>query len=165
MDNQKIFSAAVVGGLVSAVMFTVPFLNMINCFCCVGVMLGGAVALLYYDRSFEFNEYISPAIAITVGLAGGIAGAFISLLIKLLIYSMFGDWELDFLKQLINEMDEIPEMFDEMLYELEQETNKGMHFGRILVELIRNLIILPVFSMSGALIARIFINKNKKIET
>ncbi len=165
MDNQKIFSAAVVGGLVSAVMFTVPFLNMINCFCCVGVMLGGAVALLYYDRSFVSHEYISPAIAITVGLASGIAGAFISLLIKLLIYSMFGDWELEFLKQLINGMDEIPDMFDEMLYELEKETNKGMHFGRILVELIRNLIILPVFSMCGALIARIFINKNKNIET
>lgn len=164
MDNQKILSAAVIGGMISAVLFTIPFLNIINCFCCIGIMLGGAAALFYYDRSFEVSEIISPATAITVGLASGIAGAFISLFIEMIIYSMFGDWEVEFLQQLVDELPEMNEMMEEMLYELEQEANKGMHFGRILVELIRNLIIIPVFSMCGALITRIFLNKNKKIE-
>jgi hypothetical protein len=167
MDNQKIVNAALIGGLVSAVLFTVPFLNLINCFCCIGIMLGGTVALLYHDRSFEFREYISPATAITIGLSSGIAGAFISLFIDLIIFSMFGNWELEFLQQFSESMEEIPEMsemFDEMLYELEQEENQGMNFGRILIELVRNLILLPIFSMVGALITRLFLNKNRQVE-
>ena len=51
MDNQRIMAAGFVGGLVAAVLNSIPILNFINCFCCAGIMLGGAVALVYYDRS------------------------------------------------------------------------------------------------------------------
>jgi len=50
---------------------------------------------------------------------------------------------------------------DELLYEMETEASKGFYFGRVLMELVRNLILLPIFSVGGALIARIFINKNR----
>lgn len=166
MDNQKLISAALVGGFVSAIFFAIPFLNMINCFCCIGIMAGGAVGLLYFDRTDNLHEYISQATAINVGLASGIAGAFIAVLIDLLIYSIFGDWELEFLHRMILTLEDVPEMtemLEDMVYEMEQETSRGMHMGRIMFELIRNLILLPIFSLIGSLILRVFLNKNRQM--
>jgi len=162
MDNQKLYSAAIVGGFVSAMMFSIPFLNLVNCFCCIGIMTGGAIGLLYYYQSFENKEYISPANAITIGLAVGISGAFISVFITWLVYLIFGNWEVEFLQNMSNTMAEIPEMtemFEETLSELEQQSARGMRVGILLMELIRNLIILPIFATAGSLITRVFINK------
>lgn len=165
MENQKLINSAIVGGTVSALLFSVPFLNIINCFCCAGIMFGGAVALVYYDRSFEIREYISPASALTVGLVSGIAGAFISIFVDWIIIMIFGNWELELvniLNETLGDMPEMAEAMDEILYEMEIEAAKGFHFGRVLVELVRNLILLPIFSLAGALIARIFLNKNRQ---
>jgi len=164
MENQRLINSAIVGGTVSALLFSIPFVNMINCFCCVGIMLGGAVALIYYDRSFEIREVLSPATALTVGLVSGLAGAFISILVDWLIYSMFGNWELELITTLNESLGDIPEMaeaMDEILFEMEAEASKGFYFGRVLMGLVRNLILLPIFSVGGALIARIFLNKNR----
>ncbi len=102
MENQRLINSAIVGGTVSALLFSVPFINMINCFCCAGIMLGGAVALFYYDRSYEIREIISPATALTVGLVSGLAGAFISIFIDWLLFAMFGNWELELIN-ILNE--------------------------------------------------------------
>jgi len=164
MENQRLINSAIVGGTVSALLFSVPFINMINCFCCAGIMLGGAVALFYYDRSYEIREIISPATALTVGLVSGLAGAFISIFIDWLLFAMFGNWELELiniLNESLGDMPELAEAMDELLYEMETEASKGFYFGRVLMGLVRNLILLPIFSVSGALITRLFINKNR----
>jgi hypothetical protein len=165
MENQKLINSAIVGGTVSALLFSIPFLNVIvNCFCCAGIMCGGIVALVYYDRSFEIREYISPASALTVGLVSGIAGAFISILIDGIIFIIFGNWKLELVNILNDTLSDMPEMtesMDEMLYEMQKEAEKGFYLGKILIELVRNLILLPIFSVAGALIARIFLNKNR----
>ena len=84
MDNQRIIAAGFVGGLVAAVLNSIPVLNFINCFCCAGIMLGGAVALIYYDRSYSVREYVNQATVVTVGITTGLFAAFISLGIEYL---------------------------------------------------------------------------------
>lgn len=166
MENQRLINSSIVGGTVSALLFSIPFLNIVNCFCCAGIMFGGALALVYYDRSFEIREYISPAAALTVGLVSGLAGAFIAIIIDWMIYVIFGNWELELVKILNESLGEIPEMADameELVYEMRLEASKGFYFGRVLLELVRNLIIIPIFSVAGALITRIFLNKNRQI--
>ena len=165
MENQRLINSAIVGGTVSALLFSIPFINMINCFCCAGIMLGGAVALFYYDRSYDIREIISPATTLTIGLVSGLAAAFISIFINWFIFSIFGNWELELINILNDNLGDMPEMaevMDELIYEMESEASKGYYFGRILMELVRNLILLPIFSVGGALIARIFINKNRQ---
>ncbi len=159
MDNQRIIAAGFVGGLVAAAMNSVPILNFINCFCCAGIMLGGAVALVYYDRSFTVREYINPATAITVGITTGLFGAFISLGIDYIIYLNFGHWQIEFMYDMLETMEEVPSALEEMVYELEQELEGGFIWGSILF---RNLLLMPLFCLIGALIIRIFINKNRE---
>jgi hypothetical protein len=159
MDNQRIIAAGFVGGLVAAAMNSIPILNFVNCFCCAGIMLGGAVALVYYDRSFTIREYINPATAVTVGITTGLFGAFISLGIDYIIYLNFGHWEIEFMYDLLEAMEEVPLALEEMLYELEEELEGGFIWGSILF---RNLLLMPLFCLIGALIIRVFINKNRE---
>jgi hypothetical protein len=159
MDNQRILSAGFVGGLVAGALNSIPILNFINCFCCAGIMLGGAVALVYYDRSFTIREYINPAVAVTVGISAGLFGAFIALGIDYIIYINFGHWEIEFMYDILDAMDEVPPAIEEMLYELEQELQAGFIWGSILF---RNLILMPIFCLIGAVISRVFINKNRE---
>jgi len=119
MDNQQVITSSIIGGSVAALLTAIPFLNFVNCFCCIGIMFGGAVGLFYYDRSIQFQDLISPALAITLGIGSGLAGAFIALLIEWFIYLNFGNWELDFLKNLLENLDEVPPVMDDMISDLE----------------------------------------------
>jgi hypothetical protein len=159
MDNQRIISAGFVGGLVTATLNSIPILNFINCFCCAGIMLGGAIALVYYDRSFAIREYVPPATAVTLGITAGLFGAFISLGIDYIIYINFGHWEIEFLYDLLDAMEEVPPALEEMLYELEQELQAGFIWGSLLL---RNLILMPIFCLIGAVITRVYLNKNRE---
>ncbi len=159
MDNQRIMAAGFVGGLVAGALNSIPILNFINCFCCAGIMLGGAVALIYYDRSFTVREYINPATAVTVGITAGLFGAFISLGIDYVIYINFGHWELDFMYDVLEAIEEVPPVIEEMLYELEQDLQAGFIWGSLIF---RNLILMPIFCLIGAVITRVYINKNRE---
>ncbi len=159
MDNQRIITAGFIGGLVAGALNSIPFLNFINCFCCLGIMLGGLVALVYYDKTFSVPEYISPAAAVTVGIAAGLFGAFISLFMDWVIYINFGHWEIEFMQRIFENMEEVPPVLEEVMYELEKELQSGFIWGSILF---RNLIIMPVFCLIGALITRVVINKNRQ---
>jgi len=66
-------------------------------------------ALYYYDKSLGVRTYLSTAIAVTIGIASGLLGAFLSLLIEWIIYLQFGHWELEFLQNIIDNMDEVIE--------------------------------------------------------
>jgi len=158
MDNQRLLTAGFIGGFVTGTLNSIPFLNFINCFCCIGIMLGGAVALIYHDRSFESKEYINPAMAVTIGITSGLFGAFISLFIDWFIYINYGHWEIEFMRELIDNMDEVPPVLDEIFYELEEELKSGFLWGSILL---RNLLLMPVFCLLGSLITRVILNKNR----
>ena len=150
--------AGIIGGVVAGALNSIPILNFINCFCCLGIMLGGAVALVYYDHSFLKRDYINPALAVTLGIASGLIGAFVSLFFDYLIYINYGHWELEFMQNLMDNMDEVPIMLDELFNELEDELRYGFIWGSILL---RNLLLMPVFCLIGALITRVFLNKSR----
>ena len=161
MDNQKLINAGIMGGAVAAIFNATPVLSLVNCFCCAGVIAGGAFGMLYYDRSQEEKLYFGPAMAITVGLVSGIFGAFFSLFIEWAIYHVFGDWQLEMVNKLIENMDEVPDY----IYELVQKMEDGLSYGFMWTfALIRNLLIIPVFSMGGALLMRAFLIKSRMVE-
>lgn len=161
MDNQQVITSSIIGGTVAALLTAIPFINFVNCFCCVGIMLGGAIGLFYYDRSIQFQDLISPAIAITLGIGSGLAGAFIGLFIEWFIYLNFGNWELDFLKNLFENLEDVPPMLENMITDLESELSHGFLWISILLQ---NLIIMPLFSLFGALIMRAVLNRNRPVQ-
>jgi len=161
MDNQQVITSSIIGGSVAALLTAIPFLNFINCFCCIGIIFGGAAGLFYYDRSIQYQDIISPAIAITLVIGSGLAGSFIALFIEWFIYLNFGHWEIDFLKNLLENLEEIPPMMEDMIADLEAEMTEGFLWGSILLQ---NLIIMPLFCLFGALITRAVLNRNRPVQ-
>jgi hypothetical protein len=161
MENQSIISSGFVGGAVAAAFTAIPFLNFINCLCCIGIMLGGSVALLYYDRSLQNQEMINAATAVTLGISSGLIGAFLAVMIEYLIYLNFGHWELEFIQDLMNNLDDVPLVLEEMVTELENDLSSGFLLGAILLQ---NLIVMPIFCLIGSLITRAVLNRNRALK-
>ena len=162
MTNENIIKSALTGGLVAAISFSIPYLNFINCFCCIGVMAGGLAGLYHYRLLLKEPRFINKAEAVTIGIASGIFAAFIAVFVDWLLFVFWGNWELEMLRASMAELENLPELYeslDEMIYEVETIALEGFTASRLFSELIRNMIILPVFCLIGSLITRNFFNK------
>jgi hypothetical protein len=60
---------------------------------------------------------------------------------------------------ILDAIEEVPPAIEEMLYELDQDLQAGFIWGSLLF---RNLILMPIFCLIGAVIIRVFINKNRE---
>ena len=158
MENKRIIISSIIGGTVVGVISAVPFLNFINCFCCIGVVAGGAIALIYYDRTLESREFIATATTITIGISTGIAAAFISLLFEWIIFLQFGNWYAELILKIAENLEEIPPELQKMIETIEEEGQYGFSWTAILF---RNVIVMPIFCIVGSFITRLYLNKNR----
>jgi hypothetical protein len=65
---------ALIGGAVMGLIGATPFLNMINCLCCAGVMLGGFLAVMFYKD--QITPEMAPLQASDGVALGALAGVF-----------------------------------------------------------------------------------------
>jgi hypothetical protein len=73
VDNKQLFLSALVGGLVMAILWSVPGLNLINCLICAGIWLGGIVAVWFYRR--QTGQMVTGGQAAVIGAVAGLIGA------------------------------------------------------------------------------------------
>lgn len=161
MENQRIFISGILGAIVVATINAVPFINFINCFCCTGIVAGGIIALVHYDRSLDTREYISTAVSITLGIITGILASFISLLFEWIIFMQFGHWYAELLLNIAENMEEIPPAMEKMIDTIKEEKQYGFLWTYILL---RNLLVMPVFCSVGSLITRTYLNRDRTFD-
>jgi hypothetical protein len=76
MEPNKL-KPAVIGGVILGLIQAIPFLNFINCFCCLGAIGSGFLAAHLYNKS-NGSRGVTPADGATLGaLVGGIAAPII----------------------------------------------------------------------------------------
>ncbi len=159
MQKQGYMRAIAIGGLVAALTDSLPLLNLINCLCCLGIASGGMVTLWLLRRQFPEKEYFTTPEVIHLGLMTGLVGAFISFALQYIVFLMYGNWQVQWLLQAMDNMDEMPPVWERLYEELQKPEYQG--FAGLAI-LIRNLIIYPVFTFLGALLAsRFFFRKGK----
>lgn len=74
VEKPNKIQPALVGGLIVGLLWSIPFLNLINFCCCLGVMIGGAVAtLMLVKRSPVLPVRSGDGAA--VGALAGVIGA------------------------------------------------------------------------------------------
>ncbi len=156
MENRNILMAGFIGGSVTALFSSIPYLNMINCFCCIGIILGGITALVSYNRVSGSLNYISTPLAITIGITAGLMGAFLSLLLSWIVYLQYGHWDIRLLKSMIENMEEVPQQLEDALQLLEDKAARGFDWAPTLFS---NLLIFPLFCLVGALLTRLYLNR------
>lgn len=75
------FIAAAIGGLVMAVLSSVPILSLINCLICAGLWIGGIVAVWFYKR--QTGQLVSAGRGAAIGAVAGVIGAILATLVTL----------------------------------------------------------------------------------
>ncbi|MBI4429244.1 MAG: hypothetical protein HY562_09000 [Ignavibacteriales bacterium] len=162
--------AVLLGGLVIGGLWGIPFVNMINCCCCAGILLGGILASYLYRE--EFVEGMPPfesSDALITGLLAGIAGAVVATLIGNLIHLIFGpigaELTRDIIEKVLQRLEEqgsIPSgIYDDLLDQLEREINKPLTLYEVLKDFLFGVIILPIFGMLGGLLGFAIFGKKK----
>jgi len=159
MDNKYFYQAAVAGGLVSAFTDAMPFLNLANCLCCLGIASGGIVALLYLKKYSGVPFFTLPEM-IRLGLVTGIIGAFISFGFQYIVFQLYGNWQIEWIKNMIENMQDVPPLWENIYEQI--NTPEYQSFAGFSI-FIRSLIIYPLFTSLGALITnQILIKKQNK---
>ncbi|HLX12012.1 MAG TPA: hypothetical protein VKS81_04285 [Bacteroidota bacterium] len=139
---------ALYGGIVIGIISVAPVLDLLNCLCCAGTILGGISAVTFYKNRFtpETPPFTSNDCMVVGGLAGMI-GAVISTMLSTIILSMFKD---TFLSTLNQYREYVPgSTIDQMAAMLEH----GIPTFLVIVALLSNFVIDILFGAIGGLIA------------
>lgn len=127
----------------------------------MGVALGGVTAVFYIHKNAHIQSFSMPEI-IRIGLATGLAGAFISFVVQYIVFQIYGNWQIEWIKNMIENLDEIPPMWESIYEDLKSPEFQG--FAGVSI-LIRDLIIFPLFTFLGALLMNQALIKKQKSNT
>jgi hypothetical protein len=115
---------ALIGGLVIGVLWAIPFLNLLNYCCCIGVLLGGALAA---NRLINRSPVlpVSNGDGAVVGLLAGLIGAGVHLVLGVPLALLFNEAGLSFLQNLLSQVTDpkAREMLDQAI---RQSQSQGM---------------------------------------
>ena len=160
-DQPGKMMPALYGGIVIAVISTVPFLSLINCLCCAGGMLGGFLAVFFYTKDMTAQSPpLTNSLGLQLGALAGLFGALIGTVLNILILATIGNVssqvELDILRGFEDSMP--PGTLEQIEESMEQSGGLGMI--SILTSFFTSIIIDPLFGLIGGLIGYSFY-KNK----
>ena len=152
---------AILGGLIIGAISGIPGLNLLNCCCCAGILLGGAMSVYLYKH--EFTAEMPPmesSDALILGIIAGIVGALVTTFLSAMISLILGPVETEMMRnfmvkltQKLEDRGSVPQgTLDNMRDQFEMAMKEGGTVGGILRSLVYALILYPIFSMLGGLI-------------
>ncbi|HTR82693.1 MAG TPA: hypothetical protein VMM58_13780 [Bacteroidota bacterium] len=145
------FIPALYGGLIIAGISAIPGLNLINVCCCAGILLGGFLAVFFYNQ--EMTAEMDPLTSndcVRLGALAGVIAAVAGTVISMLVMLVFGNIAIEMMMRIIHRMNiELPPNIDEMI---NQGMEEKISFFGMVFSLFLNLIIDIIFSTLGGLI-------------
>lgn len=113
------FIPSLYGGLLIATVWSVPGLNFLNFLCCAGVLLGGFLSVILYQRQLEEGrDQLTKDDCVQLGLLTGIISSVAAALIQYLITVMFGNIAIDIMVKMVERMQlDLPPEFYPMVEE------------------------------------------------
>lgn len=142
---------ALYGGIIMALVSTIPFISFINCLCCAGIMLGGFLAVFFYKNNFTPDTPpFTAGDCMIVGLIAGNIGAIVGSFLWLLFQKLFGNVMVDAAIEWLRQMNiDLPQEYWDAL-EGAREGDTGL-FSFVL-QMIGNIFIYGIFGLVGGLI-------------
>jgi len=81
MNTRSFLLSALIGGAVIGVLANLPLLNLINCFLCIWVWLGGIFTVYLYQRFQKGGPSITAGQGAGLGAVAGLIGAFVGVIV------------------------------------------------------------------------------------
>lgn len=162
IEKPSKIQPALIGGLIIGVLWSVPFLNLINFCCCIGVMVGGAVAAWMLIKRSPVLPVSSGDGALT-GLLAGLVGAGVYLVLGIPISLVFNQAGLSVLKSVFESFND-PQIREAMDQAIRSSQNQGMGerlLGALLTWFVVSIVSVG-FSTIGGLIGVGLFEKRKR---
>jgi hypothetical protein len=83
---------ALYGGIIMGVISGIPFLSLINCLCCAGILFGGFMSVFFYKK--DLKPEMSPLTggdAVQLGALAGVFGAIIGSVLSAIVVKLVGN--------------------------------------------------------------------------
>ena len=139
---------ALYGGIIMAVISAVPGLNLINCFCCAGILFGGMMSVFFYKKDLlPDHPQLTSGDAIGLGALAGVFGALIGTAITAAMLAAFGNVTAEILRSVMEKYSE--DLPPGTLDQIESGMARG---GLTILHLVTSLIIDTIFGLLGGLI-------------
>ncbi|HSR69798.1 MAG TPA: hypothetical protein VLU25_17850 [Acidobacteriota bacterium] len=151
---------ALIGGLVLGVASGIPFVNALNCACCLWVIIGGVLASYLYLK--ESTVAVSYGDAAVLGLLTGIVGAVISTVVSFPITLLFNIGGASEMQEALEQLRSNPDIPPEFVEFFEWMVESGMlGAGFSVIGLLFSLLVFALFAMLGAIIGVAVFQKDK----
>jgi hypothetical protein len=103
IEKPSKIQPALIGGLVIGLLWSVPYLNLINLCCCLGVLAGGALAAWQLVKRSPVLP-VSSGDGAVVGLLAGLVGAGVHLVLGIPIGLVFNQTGVSVVKSILGMM-------------------------------------------------------------
>ena len=152
-ESRSKLMPALYGGIIIAVISELPVLNLINCCCCAGIMLGGFLSVMFYTKEGPPGSVLlTSGDSLLLGVLAGVFGAFIGTALNALMLGVFGNVAGEVVRSILDSFgDRIPQ---EALDEIERALGEAAIFTplAILISFVKSIILYPLFGLLGGLI-------------
>ena len=139
------------GGIIMGLISAIPFLGVVNCLCCAGILLGGFLAVVFYKNNFTPDTPpFTAGDCMAVGALAGIVGAVVDTLLSIVFVALFGNVAQEFILGILRDMSlQIPE---ELMNAIEEALTQGTMGFAIIMSFFSALVLDSLFGLLGGLI-------------
>lgn len=150
-EKPSKLTSALYGGLIMGAISGLPVLNIVNCFCCAGVFLGGFLSVMFYKN--ELTAAMPPLTSsdgMQLGALAGVFGALFGSILHILTLLAIGDVTSGMVLDILKNMNLPPEAMDAIEQSIQQAGELTAFV--IVKQIILSLVIDPLFGLLGGLI-------------
>src|SRR5690242_1982280 len=138
---------ALFGGIFIGVLSALPIINIGNCFCCLWVVAGGALAAYLMQQNYPYA--ITAADGALVGLLAGLIGGVIGVAIAVPIELMMGPVQQRILERFVLSNPDVPPETKTMI---ENMAARGVVGAFVIVRAMLSAVVGMIFGMLGGLL-------------
>ena len=156
MIQPNKLTPVLIGTAVMTLISVFPFLNLINLFCCAGIIIGGFAGTAFYAKQLEKSGgVIQFKDGMAIGLLSGLLTAIIVVVINTLITMISSQNPVPEIYKMMDSMGiAIPPEAESFLRKISDEYSKnGFSITLTIVNFVMNLIFYPLFGFVGGIIA------------
>lgn len=162
-NNSLYFRPALFAGLILAIINFAPGLDLVNCFCCAGLFVGGVLAVLFFKMDVPKDYTIMNIDGFYLGLWTGIFGAGFETVLNITIGPYIADIKFQMIKNILNRILAGQQMPSGLMDQLSQAIAAAKRPGLAdsLLSFFLIVVVYSIFTIFGALLTTAFIQKRK----
>ncbi len=162
-NSSAYFRPALFAGLILSIVNFVPGLDLVNCFCCAGLLLGGAMAVMFFRMDMPPDQHILNIDAFYLGLWTGIFGAGFETVLDITIGPFIADVKFRMIQNVIKTLFGNIQIPADLMDQITQAiaAAKRPHLLDTLLSFFMIVIGYSIFTIFGALMTSAFMQKRK----